>query len=937
MALWWNRPIWLLAILLMIPILWPELLLRWRFKNQSLEALSGHSPRSSNGLRKLSRLRAIAVCAAILSLAGTGILIPTKNRQVVALVDVSASISPAQVEVSRGALLELLGRFNPGDRVAVIAFAGEPETIASFETPARLSMMLKTAALKAPRTGATNLEAAIRLGSRMLSEKGGNRCMILLSDGRPTVGGMDLPAMVRESDIPIYVLGVGTSGSSLITRELRVPEVIHPQERVLVRWEVESDRVQNVIATILMDNRTVGREPVKLAAGRNTVLLPVQVKDPGIHRLDIRISDTAGKVLNQADSASLLNVTGPARVLVIHGDSPNSPITRALQTQGMQLTEEGVAGLPENANGLAGYGAVVLDNIPALYLSQGQQDALQGYTAGGGGLLVVGGDASLGRGEYYATGLEDLLPVQTDTRQRLFFSRANILFVIDHSGSMSEMVGKTSKQMAAMQGVAAAIEELNPQDRVGILTFDVEPTWVLRFTPAGQKNQIRRSLSRIGQGGGTDMSTAMEEVVKGFSSVGPVRRHVVILSDGQTTNADFNKICRKLKNLGVTITTIGIGEEVNETLLKDLARWGDGRYYRAQLDQIPTVIRKETVRVTRDQIQEGMFYPKIKTAAPFLEVTAWNRFPVKGYLITKPKSMATVFLEIGKQDPLLASWRYGNGRVAVFTSDSGGRWLSSWSGRPNFNQLWSQTIRSIERAAMDTGLRVTARAEAAAAVITVEAVGADGRLRPGLQLTGAALDDPPSGATNAGTANITGDNLVFTETAPGHYEARVPLSGSGLKQFQVREAQSGEWSIGWLWNPPGQEKLSTGPDRSFLGNIAAAAGGSLLTAANPVLPLPGWAWEKVPLQNWLILAALVCFLVELCIRSTSLGQMTMARAVFASWWEAQRRIISTIRGSRTEQEEREKQSRDNIYEAYRYLAERARRQREEDQKNAQIH
>ena len=120
MALWWNRPIWLLAILLMIPILWPELLLRWRFKNQSLEALSGHSPRSSNGLRKLSRLRAIAICAAILSLAGTGILIPTKNRQVVALVDVSASISPAQVEVSRGALLELLGRFNPGDRVAVV-------------------------------------------------------------------------------------------------------------------------------------------------------------------------------------------------------------------------------------------------------------------------------------------------------------------------------------------------------------------------------------------------------------------------------------------------------------------------------------------------------------------------------------------------------------------------------------------------------------------------------------------------------------------------------------------------------------------------------------------------------------------------------------------------------------------------------------------------
>lgn len=932
--MWWNRPIWLLAILFAIPILWPELLIKRHVKAPNPEAALGHTTQSKKGFRRLSRLRAIAVCAAILALAGTVVFIPTKNRRIVALLDLSASISPAQVEVSRRALLDLLGRLNPGDRAAVVTFASEPQLTAAFETPQRLGALLKTAELKAPRTGATNLEAAVRLGSRMLGDAGGNRCLLLLSDGRPTAGGTDLAAMARDAGIPIYTLGVGSGGGSLITRELKVPEVIHLRERVLVRWEVDSDREREVIATIRLNQRTIGRERVRLTAGRNTVLLPVQVQEPGIHRFEIQVSDAAGKIQSQASSAGLLQVTGPARVLVIHGDSSNSPLTRVLTTQGMEVTRQGAAGIPENSGGLVGYGAVVLDNVPALYINEAQQNALQGFVAGGGGLLVVGGDASLGRGEYYATGLEDLLPVQTDTRQRLFFNRANILFVIDHSGSMSEMVGKTSKQLAAMQGVAAAIEELNPQDQVGILSFDVEATWVLRFTPARQKNLIRSALSRIGQGGGTDMSTAMEEVVKGFATVGPVRRHVVILSDGQTNNADFNRICRKLKNLGVTITTIGIGEEVNEPLLKDIARWGDGQYYRAQLDQIPKVIRKETVRVTRDLIQEGIFYPQIKTSAPFLAGTAWNRLPVKGYLITKPKSLATVFLGIGKNDPLLASWRYGNGKVAVFTSDSGNRWLAAWSGSSNYNQLWSQTIRSVERAAIDTGLMVTARAEAATAVVAVEAIGTDRRLRSGLQLTGTAMDEPQTGTTNDETGNSTGDNFVFTETAPGHYEAKVPLTSSGLKQFQVREEQSGDWSVGWLWNPPGLEMLSSGPDRAFLENIAAATGGGLLTVANPVLPTPGWAWRKVSLHNWLILFALLCFLTELGIRSTSLGQVTMARAVFSAWWEGQRRIIEMIRGGRKESEEREKQSRDNIYEAYRYLAERARRQREEEQKNA---
>jgi hypothetical protein len=73
-------------------------------------------------------------------------------------------------------------------------------------------------------------------------------------------------------------------------------------------------------------------------------------------------------------------------------------------------------------------------------------------------------------------------------------------------------------------------------------------------------------------------------------------------------------------------------------------------------------------------------------------------------------------------------------------------------------------------------------------------------------------------------------------------------------------------------------------------------------------------------------------LVELAYRSTALGQISMARAVFESWWAAQMRIIEIVRGVKT--------TGGNVLEqhhtmaAYRYLAERARKDKQEDSKDA---
>ncbi len=48
---------------------------------------------------------------------------------------------------------------------------------------------------------------------------------------------------------------------------------------------------------------------------------------------------------------------------------------------------------------------------------------------------------------------------------------------------------------------------------------------------------------------------------------------------------------------------------------------------------------------------------------------------------------------MGKKDPVLANWRYGLGKVVVYTPDADARWSSKWINWLKFNKFWSQVLR----------------------------------------------------------------------------------------------------------------------------------------------------------------------------------------------------------------------------------------------------
>lgn len=924
----WEEPLWLIALLLIISLLslgkesGRKLEVRQKSglpkadrqvdRRQARSRLRAPGKRPASTLQRLTRFRITAVALTILALAGTSVPLPTTRHHLAVLVDVSESITFTERERARSAVLEVLEKMKPTDRVDLVTFATFPRVLAQGLTPDEASSIMESTRLDSENSQNTNLEAALLTTEQLFEEARGNKGILLLSDGRSNAGETSIDTWAKSSssglrkDIPIYAIPVGKTGNNLVSLGLQFPDVVRSGENTLLHWEVFSEYEQRLRVALSLDGNELSNQEITLLPGRRRIPLAVQAPEFGVHVVELVVSDERGVPVPQATCGGVLRVGGRAKVLVVNEAKVTSPLTRALAVQGMEVQEVGVEGLPESLSGLASYSAVILDNVPALYLTARQEETLQGFVSGGGGMLVVGGDSSLGRGEYYASGLEELLPVQTDTRQRLLFTRAKILYLIDQSGSMTEMVGNISKEKAALQGIAESLKELNPLDEVGILSFSDHAEWVLPFTSASNREEIRQALSHTGQGGGTDLASGLEEAVQGLSGTGPLRRHVVILTDGFTSEENLENLCRRLQGMGATITTIGVGSDVNERILRSVAQWGEGQFYRAEDDQIPQIIIKETIRVSRDLIQEGHFSPEIQTKADFLHGVE-ALLPVKGYLITRPKKMARIYLQAGteEKDPLLVGWRYGNGQVMVFTSDSGRRWLAPWSGSHLFNQFWSQVVRSIMKGRVDTGLHLTTRDEGGAVRILVDATGQDRHLRTGLQLVGR-------------TGGEDQEMFRLKETFLGRYEAVLPTSGRGIQEFEIQELAGKSWTVGAVWLPPSDEYQSYGPDLTILSYLTSLTGGKMLSHAETEIPST-WSWEHYPLRQWLIIAALFLLVVELAFRSTSLGQVTMARSAFSNWWERQKQVLDSLRTD-GQGEDLTDISGERTKTAYRYLA-----------------
>lgn len=158
----------------------------------------------------------------------------------------------------------------------------------------------------------------------------------------------------------------------------------------------------------------------------------------------------------------------------------------------------------------------------------------------------------------------------------------NVALVIDKSGSMSG--GKLEKVKAAMKKY---IDGLDENDYLAIITFDNKAQTVLASAQLkNNKSKIYNLIDGIYVGGSTNINDGMilgyQEALKHHSA--HINSRVILLTDGMTNSGETNheKIIshsRYYNDKGIDISTIGVGEQLDFDLLKEIANAGNGSNY----------------------------------------------------------------------------------------------------------------------------------------------------------------------------------------------------------------------------------------------------------------------------------------------------------------------------------------------------------------------
>ena len=163
--------------------------------------------------------------------------------------------------------------------------------------------------------------------------------------------------------------------------------------------------------------------------------------------------------------------------------------------------------------------------------------------------------------------LTELAPGDSMSNVRL---PLNFALVLDRSGSMAGPKLRTMKE-----AVKNIIDQLEPDDVISIVTFETRTQVIVDAQPATDKNDLKRRVDRIRDGGATNMASGLRE---GLNQVrqnhGPDRTsRIILLTDGEATDDedDSRSLADKAGDLGIPIFGLGFGKDWNEDFVFDLA------------------------------------------------------------------------------------------------------------------------------------------------------------------------------------------------------------------------------------------------------------------------------------------------------------------------------------------------------------------------------
>lgn len=799
-------------------------------------------------------MRCLLTCLCVLALAAPSVVLPGGQQAVWILADASASARGMQDQMTQSVRTAFENK-DASVNAGVIAFGGN----AMVEKPLAQDGTYNgvTTAVDAQ---ASDLSSALTLASALLPEDAQGR-IVVLSDGATEdvrAAAQQLAARGVTVDFQSF------SGDALPDAQisqLNVPSRVYQGQSFTVTVQVTANH-DTAGTLVLYQNRTpVSSREVTLRRGDNTFTFRDVAADTGVVTYEARLISEGDSCAQNDSMGGYVYVQGAPKLLLVEGtQGEGSEMAAMLSAAAMQYETVLPAQLPYDAEQLRQYDGVVLVNVDYDAADEEQWAALDSAVRVlGRGLTVIGGDSSYALGGYRGSKLEEMLPVTIDVRNKLDLPSLALMLVIDKSGSMTDGMFGTTRLELAKEAAMRAAEVLTSNDQVGVIAFDDAAKWVVNLQKAEDVAAIQNQIGTIRPGGGTAFFTALYEATYALMNAQAQQKHIIFLTDGEAGDTGYLQLCDIMQQNDITLTTVAVGSGADQATLRTLAQQGGGRAYAAnEFDNLPKIFTKETYLVSGSYVQNRTFTPVITEQSA---LTDFEGFPqLSGYLAATEKSLAAVSLMSDREDPILAWWQYGAGRVVAFMADSRGAWTSEFL-------QWDQA------AAFYGGMAAfTLPGEEREGQLTTERQG------DALRIVYTAPEGAQTGLSTSVTALLpdgTQTQLALQESAPGVYEGEIAAAQLGAYALRVEQRDaSGELQRvmegGAVNGYSGEYDLRNQNAESTLPYLSALTGGREITdSAEMLKSTRAVVRARRDLTQPLLWALMVLLLCDIALRRLS--------------------------------------------------------------------
>lgn len=822
-----ERPSYL-WLLLLVPLL-------WYFSYDSLAGLGV--------FRKWFALlfRTVVVTAMVMALAHAKWELKTDRLTVIYVLDQSESIPKDVRKAMVDYVIEevdLHRREGERDRAGLIVFGAD----AKIESPpfeGRLPIIKRLESTASLDTTSTSLESALKLAKASFNEDSARR-IVLISDGNENMGdARAISKSMSEEGIGFDIIPVQLTAKS----EVSVVKVVVPtdvrkdqefQTKVILNNEAgegeEGSPVPGKLRLIRKIDQggdlgsraeVLAEKKIVLQPGKNVIGFDSKLESAGIFSTEAEfIPDdrTADLIPQNNSAASYTRVQGKGKVLLIEdADSKGEFVHLAerLRANSIEVNVADTSKLFSSAAELLQFDAVILANVP---LSSGigdSEEAIVGFSDSqvkllvdncekmGCGIIMLGGDRAFGAGGWSGSELEKAMPVDFQIKNDKA-QAVGALAMVMHACEMPE--GNTWQVKIG----EAALEVLGPADYCGVVQYDQNTgvdNWLWKINDEngvprgvarvmGNKNFMLGRINNMAAGDMPNFNSSLNLMLAGLLKTDAAIKHAIIISDGDPTQAS-DALLKKYKDANIKISTVGVGTHgapMRQELLR-IANATGGKFWNVTDPRaLPKIYQREARRVAKPVIREspsGMAAIPVSGAQGHEILTGLNvgQLPsFNGYVMTTIKKSALVEQlaiasepqnDNGENSTLLASWRFGNGRAIVFTSDAGHRWTSRWFNDAQYDKLFVQMTRYAMRPITETGeFTVSADVKDGVARIVVTAVDKDEQFLNFLQMGG-------TGLASSGGPGDDGIPLTFTQVGPGRYVAEHEVKGAGSILYSI--------------------------------------------------------------------------------------------------------------------------------------------------------